>query len=211
MNLNCYYWIFPSALSHKFCDDVIQYALSKPEKTARTGASGDNKLSKEELFQLKTQRDSDVVWLSEEWIYNELHPYVHEANSQAGWNFQWDYSEAAQFTKYKLNQFYDWHMDSFGKPYDTPKNPDMHGKVRKLTMVCHLTDASEYEGGELEFDLRDYAPHMRDESQHAVKVKEVGPKGSIIVFPSHLWHRVKPVTKGTRYSMPVWHLGYPFK
>jgi len=54
MNLNCYYWIFPSALSHRFCDDVIQYALSKPEKTARTGASGDKKLSKEELFQLKT-------------------------------------------------------------------------------------------------------------------------------------------------------------
>ena len=36
-------------------------------------------------------------------------------------------------------------------------------------------------------------------------------KGSIIVFPSFVWHRVKPVTKGTRYSLVIWNLGYPFK
>jgi predicted 2-oxoglutarate/Fe(II)-dependent dioxygenase YbiX len=26
-----------------------------------------------------------------------------------------------------------------------------------------------------------------------------------------VWHRVQPVTKGTRYSLVVWNLGYPFK
>jgi len=31
------------------------------------------------------------------------------------------------------------------------------------------------------------------------------------VFPSFVWHRVKPVTAGTRYSLVVWHLGKPFK
>jgi hypothetical protein len=41
--------------------------------------------------------------------------------------------------------------------------------------------------------------------------KEVGAKGSIVVFPSHVAHRVQPVTKGVRYSMPTWHLGYPFR
>jgi hypothetical protein len=40
---------------------------------------------------------------------------------------------------------------------------------------------------------------------------EILPKGSIIVFPSFLWHRVKPVTRGVRYSLVLWHLGYPFK
>jgi PKHD-type hydroxylase len=52
---------------------------------------------------------------------------------------------------------------------------------------------------------------MRDEAKHLRKVTEILPKGSIVVFPSFLWHRVKPVTKGTRYSLVLWHLGYPFK
>ena len=53
--------------------------------------------------------------------------------------------------------------------------------------------------------------YMRDESKHKIQCKEILPKGSIIVFPSFVWHRVKPVTSGTRYSLVVWHLGRPFK
>ena len=48
-------------------------------------------------------------------------------------------------------------------------------------------------------------------AKHKIQCKEIFPKGSIVVFPSFLWHRVKPVTKGTRYSLVLWHLGYPFK
>jgi hypothetical protein len=33
---------------------------------------------------------------------------------------------------------------------DKPNTPD-HGKIRKLSMTCQLTDGSEYTGGELEF------------------------------------------------------------
>jgi len=77
-------------------------------------------------------------------------------------------------------------------------------------MTCQLTDGSEYSGGELEFDFRNYSPNMRDEIKHLRKAKEILPKGSIIVFPSFVWHRVKPVTAGTRYSLVVWNLGYPF-
>ena len=36
-------------------------------------------------------------------------------------------------------------------------------------------------------------------------------KGGITAFPSFMWHRVTPVTKGTRFSLVVWNLGYPFK
>ena len=60
-------------------------------------------------------------------------------------------------------------------------------------------------------DFRNYDPHMRDEAKHLKQAKEILPKGSIIVFPSFVWHRVKPVTKGTRYSLVMWNLGYPFK
>ena len=51
---------------------------------------------------------------------------------------------------------------------------------------------------------------MRDEEKHLTKCKETLSKGSIIVFPSFVWHRVKPVTSGTRYSLVAWHLGNPF-
>ena len=210
MNISNYYWYFKSAIPPKICDDIIKYGLSQSETMARTGGYEDKELSKQEIKDIKRKRNSDLVWLSDTWIYKELHPYIHQANKNAGWNFEWDRSEACQFTKYKLNQYYDWHCDSWDKTYDKPNTSD-HGKIRKLSMTCQLTDGSEYEGGELEFDFRNYDPHMRDEAQHLKKAKEILPKGSIIVFPSFVWHRVKPVTKGTRYSLVMWNLGYPFK
>ena len=136
--------------------------------------------------------------------------YIHKANRNAGWNFDFDRSEDCQFTKYKLNQYYDWHCDSWEEAYNKPGTPD-HGKIRKLSVTCQLTDGSEYKGGELEFDFRDYNPNMREENRHLKKAKEILPKGSIIVFPSFVWHRVKPVTEGTRYSLVLLNLGYPFK
>ena len=35
--------------------------------------------------------------------------------------------------------------------------------------------------------------------------------GSIVVFPSYTWHRVSPVTSGTRLSLVQWNLGPGFK
>jgi len=211
MNISNYYWYFSGVLTPKFCDDVIQYALQQKESMARTGGYGDRKLKDDEVKNMQRKRKSDLVWLNDTWIYKELHPYVHKANQMAGWNFEWDWSESCQFTKYKLNQYYDWHCDSWDKPYQRKEEDPSNGKIRKLSMTCQLTDGSEYSGGELEFDFRQYDPNMRDESKHIRQVKEILPKGSIVVFPSHLWHRVKPVTRGTRYSLVVWHLGDPFK
>ena len=199
MNLTHYYWYFKSALTPRFCDEVIKYANEQKEVMALTGGYGERKkLNKTEVLDLKRKRNSDLVWFNDPWIYKEIHPYVHEANRKAGWNFEWDRSESCQFTKYKLNQYYDWHCDSWDKPYDRKDKtlPD-HGKIRKLSMTCQLTDGSEYRGGELEFDFRNYEPNMRDESKHRIQCKEILPKGSIIVFPSFLWHRVKPVRKET--------------
>ena len=212
MKLSNYFWYFSGVLTPKFCDDVIKHALSKEESIARIGGFDQPTLSKNDVKNIQRKRRSDLVWLNDTWIYKELHPYVHMANKNAGWNFQWDRSESCQFTKYKLHQYYDWHDDPWDKPYTRKnKNHPEQGKIRKLSMTCQLTDGSEYSGGELEFDFRQYDPNMRDESKHIRQVKEILPKGSIVVFPSHLWHRVKPVTRGVRYSLVLWHLGYPFK
>ena len=210
MKLNNYFWYFKSAVPPRLCDEIINYALLKKDHMGRTGGVQDEKLSNKQIKDIKYRRDSNVVWLNDLWIYKELHPYIHKANKNAGWNFQWDTSEQLQFTKYKLNQYYDWHQDSFNKPFDKPNTLD-HGKIRKLSMTCQLTDSSEYEGGELEFDFRDYDPPQRDEAKHLIQAKQILSKGSIIVFPSFVWHRVKPVRKGVRYSLVMWNLGYPFK
>ena len=52
-----------------------------------------------------------------------------------GWNFDWERSESCQFTKYKLNQYYDWHCDSWDKPYDR-KNPN-RSRTRKNSKTIY--------------------------------------------------------------------------
>jgi PKHD-type hydroxylase len=203
------YWYFKGALTDKFCDDVITRGNEEKENLAVTGKYenvGQDKLTEEQTNDLKTQRNSNISWLSDNWIYRTVHPFIHEANKRAGWNFEWDYSEACQFTKYKLNQHYHWHKDSWEKSYDKPNDKNYHGKIRKLSVTCQLTDGFEYEGGELDFQPRD-----AEDPNIIIPCKEAKTRGSIIVFPSHVWHRVKPITKGVRYSLVIWNLGYPFK
>ena len=45
MNISNYYWYFKSALTPKFCDEVIKYANQQKEVMARTGGYGDRKLN----------------------------------------------------------------------------------------------------------------------------------------------------------------------
>ena len=212
MNLQNYYYYFQSALTPRFCDELIKYGISQQEQLALTGGQTEkvNKgkpLDDKDIIDLKKKRDSNIVWLSDRWIFKEIQPFIHQANQLAGWNFEWSFSEACQFTKYKLNQFYDWHADSWETPYANKDNPDTFGKIRKLSVTCSLSAPEDYEGGELEFDFRNTDP----DKQSVRKCAEIKPRGSIVVFPSHVWHRVKPVTKGTRYSLVIWNLGYPFK
>ena len=210
MNLSNYYWYFKSALTPKFCDDVIKHGLNNPENLARTGGYGDKELTKDQIKDMKRKRNSDITWLNDTWIYKEIHPFIHQANRSAGWNFDWDRSESCQFTKYKHGQYYDWHCDSWNKPYfkqDNPQDPT-NGKIRKLSVTVTLSDPKDYKGGELEFDFRNLDP---DKKANVVKCKEILPKGSLVVFPSFVWHRVCPVKSGERNSLVIWNLGYPFQ
>jgi len=201
MILKNYYWYFTSVLSKEVCDKIIEAGLNKPKEKGIVGVKKENyKVSK------KT-RDSDVSWLNDKWIYNYLQPFIETPNKNAGWNYDWDYSETCQFTIYGKNQHYDWHSDMKPEPYSSDyENINMRNKIRKLSMTVSLTDKKDYVGGDLEFDFRD----TKDKSTIRT-CTEVQPRGSIVVFPSFVWHRVKPVTKGTRYSLVMWSLGYPFK
>ena len=213
MVLKNYYYYFPGIFRDKFCDEVIKHGNFFRDEVAITGkqtpmVEKNKSLTKDEVKDLKKKRDSNIVWLNDLWIYKEIHPYIHEANSKADWNFQWDWSESCQFTKYQLNQFYGWHCDSWEVPYSDKKEKNFIGKIRKLSATITLSDPKDYKGGELEFDFRNFDP---DKEPSTRICKEILPKGSMVVFPSFLWHRVKPVTEGTRYSLVMWNLGSPYK
>jgi PKHD-type hydroxylase len=214
MNLLNHYYFFEKALPDRFCEDLKKHAKNKQEQIAVTGIIGQerdikkNPLSKKELKLLKKKRDSKIVWMEDRWIYQEIIPFVKEANKKAGWNFNFDWAETSQFTKYVKNQYYDWHCDSFELPYNQPNNVNLHGKIRKLSVTCTLSDPSEYKGGELEFNFNN---PEKTKKQNIKKCLEILPKGSLVVFPSFVWHRVCPVTKGTRHSLVIWNLGYPFQ
>ena len=209
MLLPNYYWYFQSAIPERICDEIVRYGKQLQNKMALTGAfdGSEKKMSPQQIKDLKKKRNSDIVWSDSSWVYKEIHPYIHKANKSADWNFQWDWSEPCQFTKYEKGQFYDWHCDSFYKPYNEP-NSRRHGKIRKLSVTVSLSDPKDYKGGELEFDFRDLDP---DKKPNIRRCTEILPKGSLVVFPGFVWHRVCPVKKGSRYSLVIWNLGLPFK
>ena len=159
MNLTNYYWYFQSAIPSRICDEIVKYGKSISDQMAVTGGFGHGKnLNKKQIKDLKQKRDSNIVWMSDRWIYKEIQPYVHQANYNAGWNFQWDYSESCQFTKYEKGQFYDWHCDGWDRPYQRQEGDPSNGKIRKLSVTVSLSDPKDYKGGELEFDFRDKDP-----------------------------------------------------
>jgi len=175
-------------------------------------------------------RDSHVSWLDDPWIYDILHPLIDKANYNAGWQWQWDWSESLQYTTYYEGGFYGWHRDGtsdhLGKfkkyfhgiteepmqengklPATYTEDPNMMGKIRKISMTVNLTDPSEYEGGDLKFDFGEHT----NEGEQFVEAIEARDQGSVIIFPSFIPHCITPVTSGTRKSLVMWTLGEPFK
>lgn len=206
MNLENYYAYFDGVVPSRICDDIVYHAEQQEKEIARTGNYEDLPKDEKDIAKLHKVRNSSIAWLDDPWIYREIHPFIHEANQFCKWNFDWNYSESCQFTKYSKSQHYTWHQDSWHQPYDRPGKPE-HGLIRKLSVTVSLEDGRNYEGGDLEFDLRNHG----DSTPHVVSPKEARSKGSIIIFPSFVWHRVTPVTKGTRYSLVIWNCGPLFR
>tara|TARA_R110002020_G_scaffold109198_2_gene252763 strand:- start:3007 stop:3624 length:618 start_codon:yes stop_codon:yes gene_type:complete len=205
MNIEYLYWYFKNAVPKNLCDDIVKYGLQQTSENAVVGdASLNGKI-----------RKSNVAWLDDPWIYNEIIPYVHQANKNAGWNYEFSRSEKCQFTIYQPGQFYDWHVDAWIKPYKEVKEASARaapsiefvGLMRKLSVTVCLNDFSEYEGGQLEL-ATDERP---DVSRKAHDLRNIATKGTIVIFPSFVWHRVKPVTSGTRYSLVIWNDGKSYK
>jgi PKHD-type hydroxylase len=196
-----HYWLFDKALDEKSCNKIIQEGLSKKKEKAKVGED----IVKKENLKLRV---SNITWLEQHWIYDLIFPFLNTANVNAGWNYQYDWAEACQFTVYEKNHHYNWHCDSFEEPYPIDhKFENFRGKTRKLSMSICLSNEDDFSGGDFQFDYR----NRSDGKPNIDTVKEIRNKGSILVFPSNIYHRVTPVKKGTRHSLVVWFLGQPFK
>ena len=200
MQLKNYYWCFQNVLPERICNDILEYGKSLKDEKAKTWGYKDKELTPSIEKKLDKTRNSNVVWMDSRWIYREIQPFVEIANQNAGWNYHWDWSESCQFTKYdgSKKQHYGWHTD-------VGLAPNENNKVRKLSMIIPLVDGNEYEGGDFELNLNN-----PENENNIITIKEAKIKGTVIVFPSFVWHRVTPVTSGTRYSLVNWHQGRPF-
>ena len=89
---------------------------------------------------------------------------------------------------------YDWHHDVWWentKPHD-----------RKLSVVLQLSSQDKYTGGNFEFNAPEINP---------LEIEPFRQQGSILIFPSFLFHRVTPILSGTRYSLVSWIEGPKFR
>ncbi len=135
-------------------------------------------------------RSSAVRWLPRdedtEWLHARIQGLAQQLNERF-WRFDLTDMEPFQVAHYAPGDDYGWHTDL---------GPGQ-ASLRKLTVVVQLSDPADYDGGGLEF------PDV------------VGPitrqRGSAVVFPAYLRHRVLPVTRGERWSVAGWFVGPPFR
>lgn len=122
-----------------------------------------------------------------DWIFQKLYPIFYNSNKEY-WNFELNgIFEALDIIEYDHGSMI-WHADSLVSNTST----------RKLTASIQLTDPSEYEGGDLELFVGEVVQ---------------APKGlgTVILYPSYIYHQVTEVTGGIRTSMVVHTHGRPFR
>ena len=185
--------ISPEAFNHQFIDYIHETAQSFPVQDAVVGTT-------EEDGRIDSQlRRSEVRWLPD-WeekvapIVTAIMWHCKKANREF-FGFEISYLQDIQYTTYKSENEgkYDWHHDTF---WAGPNCFD-----RKISFIVQLSDPSEYTGGEFEID-----PQYEVLDQDLVK-----KKGTVIVFPSFIRHRVTPVTSGVRRSLVSWVEGPKFR
>ena len=147
-------------------------------------------------------RVTNLRWLNERdtnELYQELLSmvsfYIERANMDF---FGFDLSGTCRYlqhTEYNKGSFYDWHQDSF-----LGKNISQSAGVyeRKLSFSLQLSDSDTYTGGDLEF--------LELETNEEF-IKSLRKKGTIVVLPSFLQHRVTKITKGQRHALVGWREG----
>jgi PKHD-type hydroxylase len=178
------YYRFSDVISVSQIDQIREMLDTKELNDAQIGDNGGT-------VNL-TKRRSKIYWLpkTDEFleIYTLFFQLINKCNNEFYQFKLTEITENIQYTVYNSEDqgYYDWHLDM---------GP---GKAnRKLSLVCQLSDPAEYEGGELQINTGNIITLEKE-------------KGTVIIFPSYLLHRVTPVTRGTRRSLVLWIEGPAF-
>ena len=147
----------------------------------------------------KSVRDSSIAWVQHNELtadfYDNVTRVALNVNNQK-YNFNLQYLEMLQYGEYSVDGHYDWHADDVLRS----DNND----ARKLSFSLLISNDDEYEGGDFQICI----PNPNQNKIINIKLKQ---KGTMIFFPSFVWHSIVPVTKGTRYSLVCWSKGNLFK
>lgn len=171
--------------------DIIPHALDDKEIAEIFALAEQADLQDGTIFstadEAKTHRKSQISWLSSPSLKQRLWTYVDKVNKTS---FGVDVTDQAdmQFTCYDASYqgHYDWHHDVHWSSQD-PQD-------RKISVSIQLSCPDSYEGGDFEFEEVKTTANFR-------------AKGTMILFPSYLRHKVSPVTSGTRYALVAWFFG----
>ena len=208
------FFYFNEGLSAVDCKSIIEAADGKFEdasvNTKQFISNNERKTGAMPKYEKEIAvRKSGIFFSSDQWLFDLIWPFMQDANKGAGWGYDVSGCEAIQITKYDSSDYYHWHKDGNGcqmSKYQEPDNTWLNGNVRKLSMTVILGDA--YTGGEFQIASLNSS---KDSFEVTVHTPPVGGVGSIVVFPSFLMHRIKPVKEGARYSLVAWFVGPPFK
>ena len=219
----CWSFSGDGGLSKEKVDMIMEKGLSKQESVATHQLPNLDRSADDHI------RSSRIAWLDDEAVYECIRPFVWSANENAGWRLDLRHIEMVQFTKYGLNQHYNWHIDghcdhnaskvlsshqdyqSQGQvmPITETDQPDFVGMCRKVSITVNLSDPEDYEGGDLW--LTHLPTDYNSEEFRTFTDPSFRDKGAVVVFPSWVRHRVTPVTRGTRYSAVAWFNGPPLR
>ena len=207
------FYVFPRAIPKKECRRLLKYCIKNTKyqdaSVINKGYTDSDPVMSGDRARLDPDiRKTDIGFITDKdnMVNKIAWHFLREAN-KINFNYKLEYFQPVQFARYRNGGHYDWHQDASGQ------NP--HGESRKLSMTFCLTDPKDYEGGVLEFYSGDRPMEDLDLGDGNVVPaeqikKDIATQGSVIVFDSRDFHRVTPVTKGTRYSIVCWTVGPNF-
>ena len=125
------------------------------------------------------------------YIYNRIRQFIVEINKNV-WNFDlFDFYEPLKFNEYNASE-------KSSTAFHTDTGFDFTN-FRKLTFIMQLSNETDYEGGEV---------ILLNSSKPIIMPKT---RGSIVIFPSYILHKVDPIKKGIRNSLVIFAHGPPLK
>lgn len=174
---------------HQLPPELMEVANAECD-TFKTEAG---ELAGKTIYLDSAQRDSTlrVPSINNYWLGGLL--YYYGLISNASWGFNINAHETIQIADYNKGQHFNWHSDLI---------PLSGASDRKLTVVCMLSDRSDFTGGELMVR----SPQEYNDV-HTIPLE----KGTIVTFPSFLEHVVTPVESGLRRTATMWLTGPCFR